>query len=394
MRIKRWIASGRAQPVAIAACVSLPHTSAMQKTFVAGALAALLSACATQAPQLRIAPTANQVPATGVALVHEAWISDEVHGEELDSLASWTTGDGQVWLLATGKSSHRLSLFDGDSGAVLRTIGERGDAPGAFNRPNGITVFGDLLFVVERDNRRVQVLSLPGFEPLDAFGNGELRSPYGIWLNETAPGELDAYVTDSFMYGARFDVLPADAELDQRVRRYRLRLDDDGRVGARYQGAFGATSGAGKLNMVESIAGDAAHDRLLIAEEDRNSPSNLREYDLAGRFAGRSLPDGTFDGEAEGVVLWACSVDDGYWIAVDQQAPLTNFHVFDRTSLAPVGSFRGDSVARTDGIALHAAATARFPAGVFYAVHNDLAVAAFDLRDLVQALRLDPACLH
>ena len=65
-----------------------------------------------------------------------------------------------------------------------------------------------------------------------------------------------------------------------------------------------------------------------------------------------------------------------------------------RADLAQVGSFHGARVARTDGIALHAAATARFPAGAFYAVHNDLAVAAFDLRDLVQALRLDPACLH
>ncbi|MBB6598527.1 phytase [Luteimonas sp. MC1825] len=365
----------------------------MQRTLVAGALAVLLSACATQATQPRNPPPATPGVAEGATLVQEAWISADVVGEELDSLATWSAEDGRTWLLATGKSGHRLTLFDGDSGAVSRTVGARGEGHGSFNRPNGITVFGDLVFVVERDNRRVQVLSLPGFEPLGAFGQAELRSPYGIWLNEVAPGELDAYVTDSFMYGARFDVLPADQELDQRVRRYRLEPRDDG-MAARYLGAFGATSGAGKLHMVESIAGDPAHDRLLIAEEDRNRPSNLREYDLAGRFAGRSLPEGTFDGEAEGVVLWSCGVDSGYWIAVDQQAPLTRFHVFARADLAPVGSFHGARVARTDGIALHAAATTRFPAGAFYAVHNDLAVAAFDLRDLVQALRLDPACLH
>lgn len=382
---------------AIAGHAPLPHNPAMRNTLLAGAFAVLLSACATQAPQPRMQPpvarTTAAPAAAGVVLVQEAWVSAEVRGEELDSLATWSSEDGRVWLFATGKSSHRLSLFDGDSGAVLRTVGERGDRPGAFNRPNGVSVFGDLLFVVERDNRRVQVLSLPGFEPIGAFGQDQLRSPYGIWLNEVAPGELDAYVTDSFMYGARFDELPADQELDQRVRRYRLDVGDDG-LDARYLGAFGATSGPGKLHMVESIAGDAAHDRLLIAEEDRNRPSNLREYDLAGRFAGRSLPEGTFDGEAEGVVLWTCGVDSGYWIAVDQQAPRTHFHVFERAGLVPVGSFHGASVARTDGIALHAAATARFPAGAFYAVHDDLAVAAFDLGDLVQALQLDPACLH
>jgi len=39
-------------------------------------------------------------------------------------------------------------------------------------------------------------------------------------------------------------------------------------------------------------------------------------------------------------------------------------------------------------------ATARFTAGALFAVHDDRAVAAFDLRDIVQALRLDPDCLE
>ena len=45
-------------------------------------------------------------------------------------------------------------------------------------------------------------------------------------------------------------------------------------------------------------------------------------------------------------------------------------------------------------MALHASGTARFPAGVLFAVHHDRAVAAFDLRDIAQALDLDPACLE
>lgn len=362
------------------------------------AIAWLLAGCATRTPPLdpatdpsAQAPFATTVPAT----VAETYVSADVPGEELDSLATWTTDDDRTWLIASAKSSHRLVVFDADDGALLRTFGQRGDAPGRFDRPNGLAVFGDLLFVVERDNRRVQVLRLPDFAPVASFGQQSLRSPYGIWLHETAPGELEAYVTDSYMDGERFDVVPPPQRLGERVRRYRIVVHEDGdRIEARLIGSFGDTSGPGMLRIVESIAGDPARRRLLVADEHRPSPSSLREYGFDGRYAGRSLPDGTFDGEAEGVALWPCTGDDGYWVAVDQQAPLTSFHLFARDDLRPAGSFSGRVAAQTDGIALHAAATTRFPSGALFAVHDDRAVVAFDLGDVVEALRLDPGCLQ
>jgi 3-phytase len=376
----------------------------MPKLPLAGIAALLLAACST-APRVPSANTASIAPkAADAVVVTESYVSEQVDGDELDSLAAWTTDDGATWLIASAKSSHRLVIFDADSGQRLRTVGGKGSAPGEFMRPNGVAVFGDLLFVVERDNRRVQVLRMPEFAPVGSFGNGELRSPYGLWLTETAPGELQVYITDSFMDGPRFDVVPPLAQLGERVRRYRVQLRADGgfdalasdapAFNAQYVGAFGDTSEAAALRMVESIAGDPVHARLLIADEHRRHNSNLREYGFDGRFTGRSLPEDTFDGEAEGVSLWSCRNDRGYWVAVDQQAPLTTFHLFDRDDLSPRGSFKGTVTAQTDGIALHAAASARFPAGALFAVHDDRAVAAFDLRDIVQALRLDPDCLQ
>ena len=379
-------------------------TSPMPKLPLAGIAALLLAACSTT-PRVPSAVTTTVAPISAeVVVVTESYVSEKFDGDELDSLAAWTAQDGATWLIASAKSGHRLVIFDADSGQRLRTAGGKGAAPGEFLRPNGVAVFGDLLFVVERDNRRVQVLRMPEFSPVGSFGNGELRSPYGLWLTETAPDELQVYITDSFMDGPRFDVVPPLAQLGERVRRYRVHLRADGgsdapafdvpAFDAHYLGAFGDTSEAAALRMVESIAGDPVHARLLIADEHRGTRSNLREYTLGGRFAGRSLPEGTFDGEAEGVALWSCRNDRGYWVAVDQQAPLTTFHLFDRDDLSPRGSFRGTVTAQTDGIALHAAATARFPAGALFAVHDDRAVAAFDLRDIVQALRLDSDCLQ
>lgn len=364
----------------------------MNSRLVAVLLAtALLSACAS-APRTA-EPRRVAEPPPGTRSVPERFVSAPSPQDELDSLATWPAADGSTWLIASAKSSHRLAVYDADSGRRLRDVGGKGEALGQFRRPNGVAVFGDYLFVAERDNRRVQVLRLPEFAPLASFGEAQLRSPYGLWLNETAPDELEVYVTDNFMYGATFDQVPPLDELGQRVRRYRLRFDGDGRVGSQYLGAFGDTSEQAALRIVESIAGDAAGDRLLIADEDPVRGSTLREYRLDGRYTGRGLPAGSFAAQAEGVALWSCARGAGYWIAVDQLDPQTVFHVYERDSLRRVGSFRGERTAHTDGIAVHAAATRAFPYGALYAVDDDRAVAAFDLGDIARALELQSDCL-
>lgn len=327
------------------------------------------------------------------ATIAETWVAPAQSGD-LDSLAVWTAEDGTAKVIATVKAEHRLQVFDADDGTPLERVGGKGPGPGAFLRPNGIAVFGDLVMVAERDNHRVQVLRLPAFEPLGSFGADTLKAPYGLWLNEVAPGELEAYVTDNYMLGADYRTVPPFDTLDRRVHRFRITTRDDDTLAFDALGTFGDTREATALRIVESIAGDAAHDRLLVADEDRRHVSTLREYTLDGRFTGGGVADGAFLGEAEGVALWACTADIGYWIAVDQVMPRTVFRLFDRITLAPRGTFRGAVTGFTDGIAVHAAGSRRFPVGALYAVHQDTAVAAFDLRDLVDALHLDRRCLE
>jgi 3-phytase len=355
-------------------------------------LSLLLAACASRPLATPPATARPATPATADAVIAEAWISAPHPEEEVDSIAVWPTEDGGSWLIVTAKQTEQLIVFDAESGRRLRTVGGSGSALGQFKRPNGVAVFGDLVFVAERDNRRVQVLRLPDFTPLAAIGEHELKVPYGLWLHEVAPDELELLVTDSFMADFRTRALPPLGDLDQRVKRYRVLQRPDGSVQANYLGAFGDTGEAGALRMVESIAGDAANDRLLIADEDLRVGSTLRDYTLAGRYRGHSLP--SFQADAEGVSLWACDADRaGYWIASDQLSP-TLFRVYDRVSLAPVGTFSGKSVGDTDGQALYATPSARFPAGALYVQSRNESVAAFDLRDIAAALKLAPVCVE
>lgn len=362
------------------------------RLFPALVVAALAAGCASTPPVVPPSPPATASTPDGLPVVVERFVTAALPGAELDSLATWPTPDGATWLIATAKLDHQLVVFDADTGAPLRTVGNAGEAPGDFDRPNGVAVHGAQLFVSERDNRRVQVFALPTFAPLLDFGRPALRSPYGLWVHETAPDTVEVYVTDSFMDGPDFGQVPPLDQLDRRVHRYRVAPDDDGALQAQALGTFGDTRAATALRIVESIAGDAGADRLLIADEDLRDGATVRGYDLAGRPTGDDLPGGSFLAEPEGIALWACSVDGGYWIVADQLRPLTVFRLFDRQTLAPAGAFTGAAVAYTDGIVLHAAGTRRFAHGALYAVHDDRAIGAFDLAEIARTLQLDPAC--
>ena len=365
------------------------------------ALPALLAACVHPWPTTPAEAGERQAAAPiAPVVIEETYVSAAQPDDQLDSLAVWPAAQGDaLWLVATAKSSHRVVSFDVDSGERLGEFGGPGSEPGRFRRPNGIAIHGDLAFVAERDNRRVQVLRLPGFTPLGSFGDDVLRAPYGLWLRPLGRDGIDVYVTDNEMRGERYDIVPPLDELNRRVWRFRLRLPADGsgpgidnglRVEARTH--FGETSEDAALRVVESIAGDPEHDRLLIADE-RMPRSTLREYTLDGRATGRSVPENMFGFEAEGVALWACGPRAGYWVAVDQLSPQTVFHLFARDSLAHVGSFRGLRTAQTDGIALYTAPSRGFPAGALFAVDDDRAIAAFDLRRVAAALSLPATCL-
>jgi 3-phytase len=328
------------------------------------------------------------------SVVKEAFVSAGTPDDNIDSPASWAAPDGKVWLLATAKEGKGLVVYDGETGETLRTVGSDGPAAGQFDRPNGIFVHEDLVFVVERDNRRVQVLSLPDFESIATFGEDELQAPYGMWLRVHTSGELEVLVTDAYMAGEDADgedILPPLVELDRRVQRYLVNRDGN-TLDVRHAGSIGDTTAAGAIHIPESIWGDPAHDRLLIAEEDATIGTALREYTLGGEFRGRSIGLGDFGAQAEGIALFACPDGSGYWLATDQFKDRSLFHVFDRVSMERIGAFAGEAVANTDGVWLHQAPTSRFPNGVFYAVHDDMAVAAFDWTDIATALNLTPTC--
>lgn len=372
-----------------------------RRATLALALAAgLLAGCGEQASAPGPAPAGEPALADAapearadIRQVPEAFLTAMTPEDNIDSVASWTAADGSVLLLATAKATDKLVVYDGATGETLRSVGTEGQAAGQFDRPNGIAVHGDLAFVVERNNRRVQVLRLPGFESLGFFGADQLTKPYGLWLRPAGEGRLELFVTDAYMAGEDEqgeDILPPLAELDRRVHRFDVRIEGDTATGT-HAGSFGDTGPEGALRVVESIWGDEANDRLLVAEEDETYANELKVYRLDGSYAGQVIGGDVFKAQAEGITLRTCADGSGWWITTEQGKAGTVFHLFDRLTLAHVGAVAGASVANTDGIWLHQAPTAAFPDGVLYAVHDDQGAVAIDWREIATALEL-PAC--
>ena len=332
----------------------------------------------------------GDLPTLDPALVREAFSSPMTPEDNIDSVASWTAPDGQVLVLATAKSTHRLVVYDGFTGEFVRHVGGQGAGPGQFDRPNGIAIADDLVFVVERDNRRVQVLRLPGMESVATFGDDVLELPYGIWVNAQG-GHYELYVTDAYMAGEDAqgeDILPPLEELDRRVHRFEF---DPSGAGARHLGAFGDTTPGGALRVVESLWGDPANNRLLVAEEDETYSNEFKVYDLDGRFTGDIVGAGVLEAQSEGIMLKVCGNGGGWWITTAQGRDRSTFHLFDRHTLEHAGAVTGDTVANTDGIWLHGEPSPRFPQGVLYAVHDDQGMVAIDWREIAVALEL-PEC--
>jgi 3-phytase len=340
---------------------------------VALTLAAIAACRHPQQPGPRVAGS----PDPTIAVVEEVWISTYDEADNVDSLAV-AADEGLV--IATCKSTHQLLLLDAATGEIMKRIGGPGEALGEFARPNGIAVVDDLVLVVERDNHRVQVLKLPSFEPLGIIGEDLLERPYGIAAHRSPDGGVEMWITDNF------DPPSLDNHrLNERIRHFLAQLRD-GRLHWDLVNTFGERRGSGALLKVETIGFDPTR-RLLIVAEETFERMGLVVYTADGAFTGTVVGNGVFEAEPEGIAWWQRE-QASYWIATDQPSTHSIFHLFHQGDFTSAGAFRGRVTANTDGVAIANQAITGFPDGAFFAVHDDGAVAAFDLAAIAETVGL------
>lgn len=324
-----------------------------------------------------------------VVTVKERYFTPLSIEDNVDSIAVWHDSNSQDRLLvATAKESHKLFIYDAQNGFPISEYGLLGGKLGQLNRPNGIAIADDFAFVVERDNHRVQVLHLPEMTPIGTFGSVDLLKPYGIYIRELEnSSSYHVYVTDDYNTNSTKKPEPNPAGIRKRVKLYAVTVGSDS-LQTKLLNAFGKHSGANALDVVESVMGDPATGRLMLADEDRDNGMEVHVFDLEGNDTGEMLGKGLFKFQPEGIALWKTSSSDGYWIFTDQGKEANHYHVFGRKSLKHLGSFQGERTLNTDGVTIDVNPSALYPQGLFYAIHFDSGVTAWSLADISQALGL------
>lgn len=304
-------------------------------------------------------------------VVNEEFQTPRDEADNVDSPTFWHN-DSLAWIISTAKSTDVLIINDALTGKEIKRIGKEGNGLGEFNRPNGIFVIDSLLLVVERDNQRVQVLTLPNFLSLGSIADSLIK-PYGLYVYKDSSKSYNLFVTDN--YEKADGTVPVDEELDKRIHHYQFTINNFN-LEWKIIKKFGAIEGKGRLKVVESICGDPLTQILLISEED-TTESSIKLYDFDGNFTGRIIGNGLFDGQVEGIALYE-KEDEGYFIIADQSYDSNKFLVFDRKSLKKITHFIGSKTTNTDGIWATNQAYGKFTKGAFFAVHNDGNVSVFD----------------
>lgn len=333
--------------------------------------------------------TAENDEQARLVIVTEVFHTSRDEGDNVDSPAVWHGPDGQHWLLATAKEGNTILAYDASNGNFIQRFGDGGSGVGQFERPNGISVIDDLMLVVERDNQRISVYSLPDFSSIGFMTHEDLRLPYGLASHRNNDGSYELYVTDNF--NPSLEGYPPEEELDERVHHFRFRVINT-TLTSEHVGTFGEIGGPGLLTKVESIAFDPEHERILIADE-AFSQRNVKVYAPDGTFTGEIIPSTWFSSEPEGIALYACDNGDGYWIITDQHpSPENKFEVFDRISLQHLGTVKTQMTLNTDGIWLTQRGFGPFAKGALFPVHDDGSITAISWADIASGLGLTLDC--
>lgn len=321
-------------------------------------------------------------------VIEEVFFTPRKEVDNVDTPSVWHGQNGEHWILSTAKATDVIIVNDAVNGEELARFGGTGEQAGQLRRPNSVVAVDNYAIIVERDNHRVQVIGLPGFESLGVFGASDLEKPYGLAVVRHKQDHYTLYVTDN--YETVDGQIPPLSELGRRVHQFSLMVAEEGLVTGHVR-AFGETDGEGVLYKVESIFADTLYNRLMVAEELETDMS-IKIYDLEGNFTGEVLGRDIFKYEPEGVVLYACDDGSGYWIMTDQGKEANIFHVFDRADLGHMGAFTAKETMNTDGITLTQRAFGPFSEGAFFPVHDDGNVSALQWSDIAATLSLDRNC--
>ncbi len=312
-----------------------------------------------------------------LSLVPEKVRTQDWPNANIDSVALWRGEGNRNWLFVTGKTSNLVYVCDAITGERVHTIGSEEVDDASLSRPNGVLAVDDVLYVVERDNTRVQVFSLPTLHSIGTFGEGDLKYPYGITVRDRE-SHHEVFITDNY------DALDAEGNpvpLDGRIKQFEIKFAGD-HLTATLKKSFGPREGSDTLVEVETLLADPTSERLLVCDE-----VNLwvEVYNSDGVSTGERIGEGTIEFEPEGMIFVEKTTlhPDGVLVVTDQGREQTILRIYSPDGKKYLGAFSGEpNLANTDGICFFPGSFGPFEKGALFCVHDDLRVQGYSWGDV------------
>jgi len=187
------------------------------------------------------------------------------------TVSFWHGSDGENLAFAPVEGGDVVAVYDAEKGGEIRRLGSAGTDKGQLDGPVDTVVADNLLFVLERGNRRIQVFHLPEMESFGFFGDDRLNDPSHIALYRIEHGAFYIYVADIVESGGGQTAGILRFSASRAVNTFHTA----------YQKTFGYTENGGYLGTVRSIEIDPEQKRLLVDD------GNVRRYSIDGDAVGR-----------------------------------------------------------------------------------------------------------
>jgi myo-inositol-hexaphosphate 3-phosphohydrolase len=287
----------------------------------------------------------------------------------VDSIAFWESPEPTNTLMfVTGKANDLVEVWKFPfQGSELPAVQFPANV-------NGVVVDQetDLLYV---SDLKVSVLSLPGLQLLDEFGQGIIGvGENNLDLLKHTNGQTHIYVSD-----------------DHNVHRFVASTGE-------HLGSF-----APPVSSIETVLADDFYQLILVPEEQGplGNPGVFAYHPDGTPFlkngTNRFGNNGEFDSDEEGILIYAfpaAGTNDsgtGFYVVSDQRSDQTDFEFFDRETWFHLGTLRVDGVSNTDGIASTQRVMPGYPLGLFAAINNDTTTVGLGWDVFFNAVGLNPA---
>jgi peptidylamidoglycolate lyase len=143
--------------------------------------------------------------------------NDDEHFDQPSDVA--VAADGSIFV-SDGYGNSRIVKF-GPDGKFLLKWGAKGKEQGQFDLPHGLTVDGDRVFVIDRENRRIQIFDLNGRyitewkgPPFSAIQDIKIGRDHRVYIVQMGLGP------DKFPDMTGLLVLRSDGSLLEHIGRY------------------------------------------------------------------------------------------------------------------------------------------------------------------------------